>query len=162
MNITKCTQRKLAKLASSLPRGDEGRRAILAALKGATIVERTASEGVPRPFKREDWFGWAGAEEWSKEEPPWILEMDFRGDLSDSFEFGGRGYVEDVGVNTQYVVAIADSEGIGLYFNSDDGDQGPMFHKNQRMEPEEAEGALKAVARHLKSGRLPPGYKHTN
>lgn len=125
------------------------------------IVPRSASAmGVPRPFAKTDWYGWAGAESWPGGEVPWIVEVEFPGkDISDEFSFE---YNDETGSNIGFATAIADAEGVGLYFSSDDGDQGPMFHKTQKLEPEEAEGALKAVVRHLKSGRVPSGFRHDN
>ena len=164
MNITTNALRKVLKLVASLPKGDEDRRAILSSLKSITVVDKVATDGVPREFKHEDYYGWAGAEGWGDAGEPWIIEMPFKGNISRNLHLGqmGPGYAEEFGIHTQQVAAIADSQGIGIYFSSNDGDQGPMFHKNTNLEAEEAEGALKAVARYLKGGKLPPGYKHDN
>lgn len=114
-------------------------------------------------FENSDYSGWAGAEEWSDGSQPWIIdEMDFKGDISDDLEIGRGDYLENFGQYTQFVVSVADSQGIGIYFMGRRGEQGPMFHQNARMSPEEAEGALEDISRDLRTGRLPRGFRHTN
>ena len=122
------------------------------------------TEASIREFVREDFYGWAGAESWSDDQLPWILEVEFEGDISRDLllQEMSHGYAAEFGVHTQFATAVADKHGIGLYFTGPDGEQGPMFDKSGVLEPEVAEGALKAIARHLSEGRIPPGFVHNN
>lgn len=123
-----------------------------------------SEEAVIREFVKEDFYGWAGAESWSDTQLPWIMEVEFEGNISGELLLSemSPGYLEEFGRHTQFVTAIADPRGIGIYFTGSGGEQGPMFNRTRDLEPEVAEGALKAIARHLKEGRIPPFFIHNN
>lgn len=116
----------------------------------AALLQTKLASQVPRPFEKNDWYGWAGAENLADGSPPWIMEID---DLA--FLFG-----DPQGPTATSCVLIADSSGVSLNFFTEDPDfEAPTYDKQQRgFEPEEAEAALKAAARYLKSGRFPSGF----
>lgn len=111
---------------------------------------RKSAQKAPREFSRTDWMGWSGAERWPDGSNPWIVELD---NLS----------LEESTLSAfDSVVAIADKEGLSLYLTNEDGDEGPAYAKTRPLEPEEAEGALKAIVRHLQGGKMPPGFRKFN
>lgn len=139
---------------------NEGRKL----LKGKTAAVKTPKKASPevRRFRDSDWWGWAGAERFEDNSEPFIFEEVFRGDISDELNFYRDDYLETFGKNTQVVVGIADSQGIGLHFSSDEGDQGPIFSLSRRMDAEEAEFSLNKVLRSIKQGKIPLGFEHSN
>lgn len=134
----------LLRKAASLPNGNVERRGILAALRPGK--KTSSGPWTVRPFISSDYWGWAGAEQWDNEHPPYILE-------------GEVGKLPDGTVGDFSVVIIGDSEGYGIHFQGDGGEEGPMYYKRGADDPEVAEHAMAGIGKIVKSGRIPSGFR---
>ena len=143
-SLTAQDRSSLIKLASSLPAGSPERKAILAGL-GQT---KKASTGKIRPFTKNDWRRFNGVENFENGSEPFILELDFKGDFPATGE-----------ENSQRAVLVADPNGVGIHFTSNDGDEGPRYYLSMDMDEYDAELQLEKASRSLSQGVLPRGFQ---
>tara|TARA_B100000900_G_C20411803_1_gene647150 strand:- start:263 stop:652 length:390 start_codon:yes stop_codon:yes gene_type:complete len=121
------------------------------------------------PISDLDYQGFYGAEGWGEhfgdeiEEyiRPWWSDLDVRlkGTLD---EYDGEPEI-DLANHEFEAVIVGDRNGVGLYLNDyRDENEYPLdmaFYLDRDHEPDEAYGAVKALIKNLKRGKIPKKYK---
>ncbi len=123
-------------------------KSILASEGISVTAQAGAKVSPPRVFNNGDWMGYSGAEAWEEDsQDPYLIEFEFAEPVT------WRGVPVPV-IGGQ---VIADSTGLFFEVSPEGYEDSYWATQSKSWEPEEAEGALKALARKLASGNLPSG-----
>jgi|APSaa5957512622_1039677.scaffolds.fasta_scaffold12239_3 hypothetical protein len=145
-------RKSLTKLASSMPKGDPMRRAILAGLKKAGRVQ------IYQMDADDLRTSWQNSTPFKDGEYPWMAVVSGAQVTSEDIdeEFGGSSWGSPPEGTVEEAIVVADAKGLFIMFLFEDGEQ-RNFISNARLDSQSASQEVKSIGQGLSRNKLPRG-----